>query len=167
MSLPTAASLKALFETGDHPSAADFATLIDGIFALYADGLSQAQTIAASQVCANQKWCVLNCTHERSISAAGDKTLWQLTSKGPLNDAVVVCSTATVGSNITDSVQVNFVTPFVPVSNPASMNYYGLIPTAVDASGYWVRWDFLSYTTPSTLLSTRALINQRIVFLAL
>ena len=47
MSLPTASVLKSYFDTGCHPTAAQFGELIDALFALHQDALSQAQAPVA------------------------------------------------------------------------------------------------------------------------
>lgn len=50
MPIPTRAALKALFQTGDHPSEADFATLVDAIYDLSVEASDAA---AAAVVTAN------------------------------------------------------------------------------------------------------------------
>lgn len=46
MSLPTASTLKSYFETGARPTAAQFAELIDTVFALYQDAVHHADEVA-------------------------------------------------------------------------------------------------------------------------
>lgn len=52
MPIPTRAELKAYFETGDHPTQAQFAALIDAMFDLFQEAIDQADAAVADAAAA-------------------------------------------------------------------------------------------------------------------
>ncbi len=84
MSLPTASVLKSYFDTGCRPTAAQFGELIDALFALHQDALSQAQAPAAlTALRAHAKFATLR------VSPADDGLACAVVGQFPAQDLTV------------------------------------------------------------------------------